>query len=319
MLKLSSLYKYPYSTLLRGIVAFVLSYYPYLVDPAHRSHFVVLSGAALFYLAVIDTSEFITFKFHGYSLKTEIYKNFRTKRRLFIVGLLGGVLLDGTVQWLGKFWIYPFWSNTFYLLIFVVGFAVYYLTLVESYLAAKTVLDYLIKGRKNIGPPRKFERVLFTVLFIIGCTTFIPGVYILLSNYSSLGGYVFSINTEIVLDSTKSFVGAVLLFMTIFFTTEYWLYRRRAVSVLRTVLHGYFVPVLAVLLSSFIVLALMESQNGPLLLWKYINFPGQETVIFSMPILGLLGWPLHYLAIINVYALVFRKDERLLLGNDTFA
>lgn len=270
----------------------------------------------LFYLAVIDISEYITYKLSNNSLKKEFYKNRDAKRKILLGGLVGGIILDGTLQWLGKFWIYPFWSTFFYISIFVIGFAFYFLTILESYIVVKTVLDYFRKGKKYITKPYKYEKNLFRFFVIVGIVLLFLGISMLIYNYSKVGGYVFNIREQIHLDSTLSTVGVFLTFFGIWLILEYLLHKKSENSMISTALHGYYIPLLATFISAYVLLAFMESLNGPLLLWDYVNVPWGHIKVFSMPVLGVVGWPFQNIGVVSLYALIFHKDENILIAGD---
>ena len=273
--------KYPNSLLIRGLIFFISAYYPFLLSEERRSHLVVITSMILFSLAVIDISEYISFKFGGNTLKKELYKSKDSKRRLLLGGLIGGLLLDGTMQWLAKFWVYPFWSNTFYTLIFIPAFAAYFLTVLESYTATKILLDYFSKGKRHIVKTHKFENQLFKLFEILGIIFSFIGVTLLVLNYRSIGRYIFNINYPVVLDKTISTVAVFITFFGIWLIIEYLLHRKKENSIISTSLHGYHIPVISTILSAYILLGLLESLNGPLFLWRYVNVPWEEIKVFN--------------------------------------
>lgn len=308
--------KYPNSLLIRGLIFFISAYYPFLISEERRTHFVIITSMTLFYLAIIDLSEYISFKFGKTTLKQEFYKGKDTKRKIILGGLIGGLLLDGSVQWLGKMWIYPYWSTWFYFIIFTIGFAFYFITILESYTAVKIVIDYMKKGKQKIPKRQTYEKKLFDTFAMLGAILITIGLYILISNYSQLGGYIFDMNSQTVLNENQSMIGLVILFLGMWLILEYLLYINKENSLIQTAIHGYYTPIWASYISAFILLALMESLNGPLLLWKYVNFPLEEIKVFSMPILGVIGWPFQNIALVNLYALIFNKDEDILICGD---
>lgn len=311
--------KYPNFTLVRGFTFFLTSYYPYLFDESQRSHFIVLSGTTLLYLGIIEISDYITVKYGNISLKNESLKNKRTIKKMLILGFVFGIAIDGFFQWLGKFWFYPFWNNSFYMVVFAAGFAFYLTTLAESYLAAKILLDkFVFKGKRIVTKSYKFESKIYRILFIISLGLLSSGLMMMILNYTLIEGYQFSITQHTEINITLSTVGIFLSFFGLLGLSEFILFKRGKVSFYKTLLHGYYTPTIAVLLSSFVIMAIMESQNGPLLLWHYVNVPLQEIKVFSMPILGVIGWPFHYTLLINLYKIIFQNDEKYLLGGDRF-
>jgi hypothetical protein len=306
---------YSYTVLTRGLLLLAFSFTPYLLETHQRTTVIIMLAYALFCFGVIDIFEFITLKLANISLKQSIYKNKKTLIKFLAVGFFGGILVDGVFQWLAKAWVYPFWNTLLYSLIFALGFAVYFLTLMESYLAFKVLFDKILKGKKFVTKPSRFDKIILKLLLFLGIPFILLGIYLLLSNYKDIG-YVFSLNEKVPLNELVNFMGVFFTFVGASFVIEYLLHRNKKVTFLQTLTHSYFSPILAVITGSFLLLVLMESQNGITLLWEYDNVIFGDIKVFFIPILGVIAWPFHYIPIIDLYALIFGDDEIHLLSGD---
>src|SRR6185369_13556112 len=106
-----------------------------------------------------------------------------------------------------------------------------------------------------------------------------------------------------------SFGYIILMFFSLFFILEFIEHKRHRTSLLKDLLHGYLNPLLAIIGSSILLGLYMELQNVPIGLWRYINWPWQNTTISSVPVLVIaIGWPLHYIFFLSLYRAI--GDER---------
>ncbi|NUR28623.1 MAG: hypothetical protein HOV83_22755, partial [Catenulispora sp.] len=107
--------------------------------------FVLGTGSVLFTVGVILLGEGICQSFDAPSLVRMIVDDPVALLWLLLGGAVAGLVLELTAQWLGRLWFYPYWTPWFYGLIVLPGFAFYWLSIVESYLAAKAVLDAVLR------------------------------------------------------------------------------------------------------------------------------------------------------------------------------
>ena len=227
-------------------------------------------------------------------------------------------MLDGVAKFLGKLWIYPDWSPTFYALIFIPGFAAYWLTIAESYLAAKTLLDYAHKGTRSITKSYRFERAFYSVIGILGVLFAVGAILLLLSDY--VGQPLSLFTPENVYSSAISFRVAfseiLLLFLGTWFIFEWIEFSRKKTSLLKDIVHQYYTPLLAIIIGSFVNSIFMEAQNIPSGLWRYTNWPLEYLAIFGVPIIALLVWPLHYVTFLSLFRATTDKESNLIWQAD---
>jgi hypothetical protein len=282
-----------------GLALLFLSYFQFLVPQASINLLVLITAWSLFMLGIVFISEGITLKFKNYSLLKTLFKSKRNLISYLALSTLGGILLEIYAQWLGKLWIYPYLNTHLYFLVFTLGFAMYWLMIVESYLAAKAILDKLRKGKKLVTKYYKREGYiynyfgLFGPLLLAGATL---GLYI---DYSTVGTYYFSVNE--ILNYKVNFIFVLLAFIGLVFIFEFVEYRKRKTSFLKDLLHEYPVPLFSILFAFLVTALIMETVNTPNNFWVYLNWPYEHITFAGLPVSMLLAWPLHYLGFLSMF------------------
>src|SRR5260221_7325105 len=114
--------------------------------PTNRST-MILSNLD-FFLGYILFFDFISFEFSDFSLLHN--PKHGRKLHLLIVGYIVGLFLELFFDWIGKFWYYPRANTTLYLII-LTAFPLYFLYILESYLAVKAVLEHFFKKAKKVN------------------------------------------------------------------------------------------------------------------------------------------------------------------------
>jgi hypothetical protein len=304
-----------YKLLFISIIAFIFSWSPYLIARNSRTNLILILGGGLLYLSVIALSEFVTRKWGDFSLLKGIMR--RKKSILIYVGIatLGGIILDGTAQWLNRLWYYPYWTNPFYVFIFIAGFSAYFLCIIERYLMTKVVIDKLRKGRHYKTKPYKREGRFFGGLLVLAFITFAIGLTgSLIPHFVNQGEYNFNITYPT--QHVSMFIFPLLIFAGVWFFSEYMSFIKKRSSLLQGIIHKNFNSLFAVLLASLLLLIIMEIQNASLGLWVYANWPLSHIRLFTIPLIAVLAWPLHYIAILSVYrALNKRQTEEIFRGD----
>jgi hypothetical protein len=266
--------------------------------------------SACFMLGVTFLSEGVTEAVYKKSLLRAIFKNTHTFVAYLALSMVGGVMLDGTSQWLGKLWFYPILTNVTYPFVFVFGFALYWLMVIESYLAVKALLDWAFKGRRTVRTYYGFERPLYTSLGALGVILIPIAAALMMNDYArEHGGYVFELTKAV--DYKVNFGYILLMFFGTWFLFEAIEYFRKETSLLRDIFHHYFTPLLAVVLASFGTALLMETQNlfagsGA---WVYVNWPLQETTLLGLPVVMFLFWPVHYIFFLSLWRAFSDKES----------
>ncbi len=301
-----------------GILFFLLSLLQFLLPKEWVNIITLAIGNLLFTLGIIFISEGITLKLKNKSLLNEILKNAKNLFVFIGISILGGVVLDGTLKWLGKFWIYPYLNMGFYLGAFIAEFAMYWLMVVESYLAIKTIIDYLRKGKQTIRRPFAFEARLYKFLGVLGLAIVIFTSVFIFIDYQNSKLALFSKHDLINVTanykvSTHYFF---LLFFGLWFILEFIEYSRKKTSLLKDIIHNYFSPICAILIGSFILAVVMEVENIPLGFWVYVNVPWAEIKFIGLPILMFIGWPLHYILFLSLFRALTQKESDEIWSGD---
>lgn len=214
------------------------------------------------------------------------------------IGALSGLLLDGVAQWLGKLWIYPYWNEAFYGGAFVVGFCAYWLATAESYLAVKAILSRWWRLMPLPVAPQKNETTLFRVFGVLGMLLTVAGIGLLLGDYGSTGGYVFEIRRPLL--ARTHFGYFLMTFAGVWLILEWVQWARGRISLLKTLLHGHWLPLCALLIASFLTSLFWETVNAAHHFWIYTNWPLPGWQLMTIPVTVLLTWPFQYVIFLSL-------------------
>jgi len=285
-----------------GLLLVALSYGQLLVPKSwSNTHhfaagFILTPCVALFALGVIVLSEGIVQRFNGVSLLGLARGDSWKLLRFLLVAAGVGLFAEIFAQWLGKLWYYAYYPSWFYWPALVPSFIFYWVMIVESYLASKAIFDHFItqggdqkKGRLEY---HQIEHTLYTALGAIGMGLLLFGLVEIFFHYQLKGGYVFNALGPALYAPPLRYI--IICFIGVWFIGEAVLYVRELPSLIRSVLHGYFVPVLSILVSSVLLSLIWESQNAQVGYWVYANWPG-TTAIFRVQLSVLESWPTNYI------------------------
>ena len=300
-----------YSAILTLVLSYVLV--PFVADDRlwMKLPYFLLS------VAVILFGEYTTKRYAGFSTVRKILSN---KFHLFsyiFASTIAAFVLDGSLGWVYKLWYYPGLTNIKYLLLFIPGFAFYWLSIVESYLVVKVLIDKYRKGTggKSHEPTHLFEKYFFRPLGVVGVISFSLSLVFMLRLVS--GEFMWANSVPFTFQSPGSnLLEIVLLFIGVWFMFEFLCFKENKSSLLRTVLRKQYDSLYAVLISAFIFALLMELQNIPLGLWRYQNIPFDTVAFFGLPVLLFLAWPLHYVAFLSIYKFVSGDQTDKLFNGD---
>lgn len=301
-----------------GISFFLLSFLQFLLPKEWINAFSLLFCYLLSVLGIVLICESITLRLKNKSLLNELFKAPKNLFAFIGVSTLGALLLDGLLKWLGKFWVYPSFNINFYLAGFIVGFAIYWLTIVESYLAVKAIVDYLHKGKQIVRKPFSFEAGLYKVLGVLGLAIII---------FTSVLIYIDYRNSNLALLDERDLTGITAnyktnslyffsLFFGLWFLLEFIEYSRKKTSLLKDIIHNYFSPISAILIGSLVLAIVMELENVPVELWIYTNVPLSEIKFIGLPILLFIGWPLHYILFLSGFRALTNKESDEIWSGD---
>lgn len=285
-----------------GLVLLLLSLTPSITSAIlHRASFLTFYyGCYCAGIALI--SDYINFRLTGQSLLSEIIHKNKPRTYYFIIGIIGGLVLEGVATYLGGLWYYPFYSTPSYLVIAVLagGFAWYFLCITLSYEAMKGVVDKFMGGNKQITKPFEYEQKLFNSFAAIGVfgLSIISGKILFENNF--FAGFIFNINSQ--KTPYISFTEIMVIFLCLLLILEFIEFKRKRTSLIKDLLHGYVNPLIAIVLVSGILGMYMEFQNQSISLWIYTNWPWQNVLVGKIPVMVFfIGWPVHYIFFLSLY------------------
>lgn len=295
-----------------GIIFFFLSFiHLFLAKDLVTIRVLTLSWFS-FMLGVAWVCDWITLRIYGTSLIGEIQRNKESRRSFFIVSAIGGFLIEGIAQWLGKLWIYPYFSVPVYFLFFTLGFSAYWLMIAESYLATKAIVDLLNSGRHSISEAFRFEKIIFILLGIIGVILIPASIFLMLRDYSP--NYIFDIARPVTYQ--VNFLYILSMFLGTWFLLEYIEYRRQRLSLIKDMLHNFFSPLISILIASLSLAIIMESLNVPYGYWVYTNWPFEHITFLGLPVSMLLAWPIHYIAFLSLFRAFTGRESNMVWRGD---
>ncbi|MCP2328871.1 hypothetical protein HDA40_007378 [Hamadaea flava] len=202
--------------------------------------------------------------------------------RVLLAGAAAGLVMELVAEWLGRLWIYPYWTAWLYALIVVPGFAFYWLSIVESYLAVKAILDRIARPSRSVVPRRPAG------LFLLGGSALLAALLLYLHWYAQ--GYVLAVQHPV--GHAPPFWYALIAFLGVWATAEALLSRWGRSSLLGSIRRGYWTPLIAIAGASAVFGVLMELQNAVHRHWAYQNWPGGR--VAGVPAAVLAAWPLQY-------------------------
>lgn len=260
---------------------------------------------AFFAMTLIVFCDQIALRLHNRSLLLESTGSKRGWSSLLAIGALAGLMLDGVGQWLGKLWIYPYWSTGMYAATFVIGFAGYWMAIAESYVAVSAILRIWRPAPRAPDAVTLDRSKLFRVAGVAGIALAAGGIALGAQAYRPIGGYSFDIRTPTVLRAPLS-----SLFLTctgLWLALEWAQQAHRRESFLSCLLNGDRVPLYAMLLASEAFGFLWESVNSAHHFWRYTNWPLADVQLFGAPVAVLLSWPLQYVMFLSLGFLLDRS------------
>ena len=282
----------------------LLAYAPYLAPRA----VVGLPGLMVFWsffcttvIILCDESAAIL---GGPSLLGEITGSRRAFFEFVAVGAVSGLLLDGAAQWIGKLWIYPYWTQSLYAVTFVLGFCAYWLLMAETYLLGCLLLRRAVRPRPRRPPA--WASLAFTAGAVAGAALAAWGLALAVAGYRAAGGFRFDIATPS--RAAVPFLCFPLIFTGVWLLLEFVQHRRGRVSLAGALFRGDWVPLAAMLAAAWVFGFFMETVNAAHHFWRYTNWPFGRVRVAGVPAVVLLLWPLQYVVFLAVYEAISRKS-----------
>ena len=234
-------------------------------------------------------------RLEGMSLLDAIVASPAAFLRFLATGAACGLLLDGSAQWIGKLWIYPYWNPAVYGGTFVIGFCAYWLLLAETYFLAKALLRRLRPVSSAFSP--KHHRA--TAPMISGSMLAGTGLLLAAADYRAAGGYRFAITRPTPVH--VHFACFLLLFTGAWLLLEALQRRQGKPSLLDAMGRRDWVPPAALLSAGWIFGFLMETTNAGQHFWIYTNWPLPKASLCGVPAVVLLAWPLQYVVFLSTF------------------
>ncbi|MEK7219495.1 MAG: hypothetical protein AAB687_02375, partial [Patescibacteria group bacterium] len=273
-----------------GIIFFLTSYLQYILPSNLVGGKFLAFFWFLFMFGIVLISDGITEKFIEKSLLNEIIRNKKNLISFFLISIAGGIILEGVAQWLGKLWIYPYFDTYSYFVFFIFGFGFYWLMITESYLAIKAILDYVYRGKNIVRNYYWFEPFFYKFLGIAGFILVPLSAFFMLRDYTINGGYIFDISNQV--NHKMNFIYIIIIFLGIWFILESIEYLRKKTSLIKDIFHHYYNPLASILIASFILAIIMETENVFHGFWLYTNWPFENIQFLNLPIMMFIAWPL---------------------------
>jgi hypothetical protein len=239
-------------------------------------------GATLFTIGVIVAGEGVCDAAGGTSLWDLVMRDPVMLPRLLLCGAAAGLTMEIIAQWLGRLWYYPYWTPWFYGLLLIPGFTFYWVSIVESYLAVKAVLDAVTRPRPHFGTLR---------LWPVGAVTLGIGLALSIQWYAHRG-FMFAVTGPT--PTAPPFAYAALAVIGVVLLSG---------ELGSALVRRYWVPFAAVVLASVVVSVAMEIPNAVHRHWAYAHFPGPVTA-GGLPLAVFVAWPLQYLVFLAVPSLI---------------
>lgn len=218
--------------------------------------------------------------------------------RFVATGGVSGLLLDGSAQWIGKLWIYPYWNPAVYAGTFVIGFCAYWLLLAETYFVAKALLR-----RASAAPGAVSRRAFHSIgTALSGGSLAVAGLALAAFDYRAAGGYRFAITRRVPVH--VHFACFLLLFTGVWLLLEAVQQRQGKASLLDAMARRDWIPAAALLSAGWFFGFLMETTNAGQHFWVYTNWPWEKLSLCSVPLAVLLAWPLQYVVFLSVFSVL---------------
>jgi hypothetical protein len=264
--------------------------------------FIFSPCVALFALGVIVLSEGIVQKVGGVSLMSLARGSKAKLVRFLVVAAVTGIFIEAYAR-LGNLWYYAYYPTWFYWPALVPSFILYWVMIVESYMAGKALLDRVISfgGRPSKDGALRYypwEPGFYILLGTVGAMLFVGGTLGAVLWYFVTGGYTF--NPYQLVSSAAPLHYIMMAFAGLWFICESIMYGRQRPSLLHSLLHGYVVPALALLGAAAVLSLVWESQNVPVGYWVYTNWPWPDLTVFGVQLSVVAAWPANYIVYLMV-------------------
>lgn len=293
-----------------GLLSIILSFASFIPNFA-------VTLPAKFFLAVLFAYGFViicewtTMRLAHKSLMREIERSAHNLLAFLFTTTIAALFIEGVGLVLGKLWIFPYHSPSTYLIAFIPTFAVYWLTVCESYLAAKTLIDYAIRGRRRITKMHPYEPGMYKIFGILGALFTILSLALMISDFSKQPLPLFTPQNLYSMSPAyqAAFSEILLLLLGLWLLLEWVEYHRKKTSLIKDIVHHYYTPIIAIIFGASVNALLMESQNLPSDIWVYTNWPLSSITFLGLPLTMFMMWILHYIPFLSLFRAVTDKES----------
>lgn len=301
-----------------GIFMVAVSYLPHLQASQTYGFWSSLIYGALYYAGGILLSNFAIRKMSGHSMMKDILGSRKNRWSFIKLGLIGAVPFSLAISTFGGLWYFPHWSAAEYYVLgyLLLGWVFYFYFLTVCYIAFKLALDMLIPQRKLVSKYYAFERRRYKALGVVGGWIAIMVITVGLQDSRWLTNFHVEVNRP-----QTPYLYWYWWLIAVFawvILCEFMEYHRRRSSLLKDTLHGYFTPIIAVLLCGITLAITNEFQNLPINLWHYANFPWVSFTIYKIPLFIIVCWPIQILAFIEFWRTYGDKKASNILFANSF-
>lgn len=291
-----------------GLIGFILSFVYYLNYPGTLTIISSIPGI-IFWLSVFFIADGINKNFKEGSIFPHRKDQIRKLESLSIAAFIMNLISDITGSWLLKLWHYPPIKNPFlyFALLAPLGYIMFGLILFLFYKFFKHKYDYLVKpGRPTTLKDKIYKIIMYLELFfgITGIITAVKYYYNFVNTHKIIWYKVY--------ESIKADVNIgmfIILWLSIFFILEFICFTLKRETLTRDLVRGNFIPLISIIISSFICIILVEFINAPIQIWRFSNWPYQEINLFNIPLIAFLLWPMQYLLLLPIIRILDSKNE----------
>jgi hypothetical protein len=303
---------------LLGLVLIGVSFLQAFLERGSASIRLLGLSYLFFLIGFILLFEVVTWSIYKNSLLKTILSSRRNIILFILVSFVGGLILEVVAHWMGKLWIYPYGNFILYAIFIVPLFIFYWLSIGESYLAIKAIIDYFHKGKIIVSKPFRRERVFFIFIGVVGIILIFLSAFLIYTDYSAQTAAF--VVTEDINQQTSSYIvnfgHIMLIFFGLWFSLEFLEHLLKKPSLLKSTIHRNFIPAVAIIVSSFLFAVAMEYQNIFHELWQYFNFPLEGVTILGLPLTLYVAWILHYIFFLSLFRLMTdRESEEIWKGD----
>ena len=301
-----------------GIFFVLLSYAGFLIPDGYVTGSVALLVAASFYLGFIFVANGIATRLDHESLTRRIFRSVHGKTDFIVFCAVSSLFFQAIGNDFGAFWHFPYWTAGEYWVIgyLLGGWAFYVLFIVTCYEAAKLLLDRARPPLRRVTRYFRHEGRVYNALGLIGALLLLAVCAEALVNTGFLAGFRYDITS-----AKEAYLGWPYLLAAMLsgiMLAEFVEYRRRRTSLLKDLIHGYWNPLWALLISSLLLGVFNEVQNLNVYLWRYANVPFPDLALLGVPVAVLLGWFLHFALFVELWRAFGTDASRVLFAESGF-